>query len=96
MSWAAAAIAELQAGREVIVRPRGNSMRPRIVSGQEVRLIPPPAQLEKGQVVLCRVHGMTYLHLIKAVGSDGKVLIGNNHGGINGWASCVYGLAPDV
>jgi hypothetical protein len=36
MSWVSDAIQSLQAGKEVIVRPRGGSMRGRIEDGQPV------------------------------------------------------------
>jgi hypothetical protein len=48
-------------------------------------------------VVLVRVHGHVYLHLIKAVGG-GRFLIGNNRGGVNGWVgpSAIYGVATEI
>jgi hypothetical protein len=42
--------------------------------------------LAVGDVVLCRVKGQQYLHLIKALQGD-RIQIGNNRGGINGWIS---------
>lgn len=91
--WAANAIATLKAGKQVTIRPRGNSMRPLVESGQEVTLEPCSVQdLVIGDVVLCRVNGRSYLHLVKAI--DGlRVLIGNNRGGVNGWTRTVYGRA---
>jgi hypothetical protein len=50
-----------------------------------------------GDIVLVRVRGRVYPHLIKAV--DGRrFLIGNNHDGINGWASphALYGIATRI
>ena len=95
MSWAAAAIAELQKGNQATVKPRGNSMLPRIRSGQTVSLRP---MGEMGAavdaVVLCRVKGRIYLHKVLArVGQ--RYLIGNNRGGTNGWvtAGAIYGIA---
>lgn len=84
----------LRAGKSTTVVPHGNSMTPRIRSGQTVSLIPVTAPLEKGNVVLVKVRGRVYLHRILACDGD-RVLIGNNHGGINGWvtADSVYGLA---
>ena len=40
--------------------------------------------LEVGDIVLCRVKGNQYLHLVKAVQAE-RFQIGNNRGGINGW-----------
>jgi len=39
-----------------------------------------------GDIVLCRVNGNQYLHLVKAIQVD-RYQIGNNRGGINGWVS---------
>ncbi|MEP3891052.1 MAG: hypothetical protein ABJN69_11345 [Hellea sp.] len=53
--------------------------------------------LEVGDVVLCKVRGNQYLHLIKA--KKGKQLqIGNNRGGINGWitGSNIYGKLVSI
>jgi hypothetical protein len=35
-------------------------------------------------IVLCRVKGNQYLHLVKAIQGE-RYQIGNNRGGINGW-----------
>lgn len=60
-------------------------MYPRIKSGQLCTVEPvDPAELKQDDVVLCRVHGKQYLHLIKAVQGQ-RFMIGNNRGGINGW-----------
>lgn len=40
--------------------------------------------LSVGDIVLCRVRGTEYLHLIKAISGE-RFQIGNNRGGINGW-----------
>jgi SOS-response transcriptional repressor LexA len=55
-------------------------------------------ELRVGDIVLCKVSGNEYLHLIKAVGADGRFQIGNNKGGINGWTSrsSVYGRLISV
>ena len=100
MSWAKHAIAALQIGQNATVKPHGGSMRPKVESGAVVTLEPVTlADLEVGDIVLCRVKGNTYLHLVKAVrGSDSKrsVQIGNNRGGINGWTRTVYGRAAAI
>ena len=85
MGWATQHIAALQAGRTVTFRPRGNSMSGKIESGQLCTVEPANhATLQKGDIVLCKVGGAQYLHLIKAVNGD-RFQIGNNRGGINGW-----------
>jgi hypothetical protein len=40
--------------------------------------------LAMGDIVLCRVNGNQYLHLVKAIQGQ-RFQIGNNRGGINGW-----------
>ena len=85
MSWATHAIEKLANGEVVQIRPRGNSMSGKIDNGDLVTITPIFETLEKGDMVLCRVKGNDYLHLVKAVSGD-RYLIGNNHGGINGWA----------
>jgi len=96
MSWATEHIAKLKKGETVSFRPRGNSMLPLIQSGQlcTVEPIADVETLKKGDIVLCKVHGNQYLHIIKAVREgDTSFQIGNNKGGINGWVGSlgVYG-----
>lgn len=54
-------------------------------------------ELEAGDIVLCKVGGSEYLHLIKAV-RGGRFQIGNNRGGINGWigADGIFGKCVRV
>lgn len=102
MSWARALIADLARGNDVVARPRGHSMRGRVADGERVVIAPlapdrPPAVDE---VVLCRVAGRDYLHLIKAIrGPEDarQYLIGNNRGGINGWIgrASIFGRLVD-
>lgn len=42
--------------------------------------------LAPDDIVLCRVNGNQYLHLVKALQGD-RYQIGNNRGSINGWVS---------
>jgi hypothetical protein len=98
VSWADRAVEALRAGKTTQIRPRGQSMRGKIESGQLVTLAPcAAAELEVDAVVLVRVQGNVYLHLIKA--RDGsRLLIGNNRGGTNGWVgeNAVYGVVTKV
>lgn len=84
MSWATRAIEQLRAGETVRIRPRGNSMSGRIENGNLVTIEPVREAPEKDDIVLCRVGGNDYLHLVKAVSGD-RFLIGNNRGRLNGW-----------
>jgi len=85
MGWASGHIARLQQGMTVSFRPRGPSMKGRIEPGQLCTVSPvDPATLAVGDIVLCRVRGSEYLHLVKAI-QGVRFQIGNNRGGINGW-----------
>lgn len=98
MSWATLRIAALQRGETVSLRPRGNSMVGKVSSGQRVTVKPlgatPPIV---GEIVLCKVNGMQFLHLVRAERLHQR-LIGNNQGGINGWTplSQIYGRCTAV
>jgi hypothetical protein len=56
-----------------------------------------PASLRVGDIVLCKVNGREYLHLIKAIQGP-RFQIGNNRGRINGWISAgmIYGRCVQV
>ena len=98
MSWATHYIAKLQDGETVSFRPRGNSMVPKIRSGQLCTVAPVDTDtLSKGDIVLCKVRGNQYLHLVKAI-RDGRFQIGNNRGHINGWIGPdqIYGRLVSV
>jgi hypothetical protein len=87
MGGASQYIAGLNEGKTVQFRPRGNSMRGKIESGQLCPVEPvDPATLAVGDIVLCKVNGREYLHLVKAV-QGVRFQIGNNRGRINGWVS---------
>tara|TARA_B100000609_G_scaffold199302_1_gene201942 strand:- start:16874 stop:17179 length:306 start_codon:yes stop_codon:yes gene_type:complete len=95
MSWAKYAKEALRRGEETQIRPRGHSMKGKVRDGALVTLRPiTPADLQTGAIVLVRVGGRDYLHLIKAVQGE-RYLIGNNRGGINGWVgpNAIYGVA---
>ena len=98
MSWATHYIDKLKKGETVQFRPRGNSMTGKVNSGQLVTVEPVAKKgLKKGDVVLCKVSGNQYLHLIKAVQGE-RFQIGNNQGGINGWITrnSIYGICTNV
>ena len=86
MGWATPYIAKLKNGETVQFRPRGHSMKGKIESGQLCTVEPVKdfESLQKGDIVLCKVNGAEYLHLIKAI-NGARFQIGNNRGGINGW-----------
>lgn len=84
MGWATHHIERLRNGETVRFRPRGQSMTGRIESGQLCTVEPiDPASLQVGDIVLCKVQGNEYLHIVKAIEGD-RFQIGNNRGFING------------
>ena len=94
MGWATQYIAKLQDGETVQFRPRGHSMAGKIDSGQlcTVEPIENANRLTVGDIVLCKVNGNQYLHLIKAIQGK-RFQIGNNRGLTNGWitANSIFG-----
>jgi len=88
MAWATRHIEKLSLGENVDFRPHGNSMIPIIKSGEHVFLEPifEDTILAVKDVVLCKVNGKQYLHLITAIKGD-RYQISNNKGHINGWTS---------
>lgn len=96
MGWASRYIEKLQKGFVVEFRPRGNSMQGKVESGQLCTVIP-TTTIEKGDIVLCKVKGREYLHLVLAVQGK-RYQIGNNKGGVNGWVSidAIFGKLTNV
>lgn len=92
--------ARVAQGRTVDFRPSGSSMVPLIRSRQLVTVAPvDPTKVEVGDIVLARVAGTTYLHLVSAVDApSGRVQISNNRGRVNGWTNHarVYGICTAV
>lgn len=98
MGWADGYIARLAQGETVQFRPRGHSMTGKVNDGQLCTVAPIGASvIEPGAIVLCRVKGAQYLHLVKAVQGE-RFQIGNNRGGINGWITRrqIYGRLTAV
>lgn len=102
MSWAKFAIEKLQNGETTQIRPRGHSMKGKVNDRDLVTLEPcNPDDLEQDDIVLVRVKGNVYLHLIKAIKQikdKKRFLIGNNRGGTNGWVNenAIYGIATEI
>ncbi len=94
MGWADGHIARLAKGETVQFRPRGHSMTGRVNDGQLVTVAPlAETRLVVGDIVLCKIGGSQYLHLVKAVQGE-RYQIGNNRGGVNGWVTRrqIYGV----
>jgi hypothetical protein len=75
-------------------------MVPLIRSRQLVTVAPvDPARVEVGDIVLARVAGIVYLHLVSAVDiAKERVQISNNRGRVNGWTNHarIYGICITV
>ena len=89
MSWATKHIEKLQQNETVKFRPVGKSMTGLIESGQLCTVTPIIDKLKINDIVLCKVSGSQYLHLIKDI-KNNEYQIGNNRGGINGWITIDY------
>ena len=84
-------------GEEFETSEKGNSMEPKIKSGQKHILSPIKIEdVEVGDIVYCKVGKYFYTHLVKAKNLDRGLLIGNNHGKINGWTKKVWGKVTKI
>lgn len=81
---------------EVTWKPHGNSMVPKIHSGEQVVVKKIAATSARvGDAVYAKVKGSYYLHLLSAIDeSQNRYQISNNHGYVNGWVTAdnVFGL----
>ena len=72
MGWASHHIQKLQERKTVTFRPRGNSMSGKIENGQIVTVEPVrDCTCEVGGIVLCKVNGAEYLHLVRRFRANG-------------------------
>lgn len=88
MAWATHLIEKLKKGETVKCRPRGNSMTPKIKSGQLITIEPvtSESELKKNDIVMCIVKRSQYVHLISSIDrTKDRYQISNNHGRVNGW-----------
>jgi phage repressor protein C with HTH and peptisase S24 domain len=80
-------IERLSQKEDVTIRPSGSSMEPRIHNKQEITIRSvDPTEVVVGDVVLAKVKGRFYIHLVSAVEGD-RIQISNNHGHVNGWTN---------
>lgn len=84
----------------VVFAPRGNSMVPRIHSGDEVEVkLVHPSVLRVGDIVYVKVKRNYYLHLLAAIDEARACYkISNNSGFVNGWVSPsnVFGVCVKI
>lgn len=89
--------AALERGETIISREPGNSMEPILKSRQPVRLAPCKWQdVKQGDIVYAKAHGNYYTHIAHAVHPEKGVLLGNNHGHMNGWTTQVFGKVTEI
>ena len=94
MNWK---IQKLQDGETIISKEPGNSMLPLLQSKQPVRIAPICwKDCVVGDIVYCKVRGNVFTHLVKGKSNTRGLLIGNNHGRINGWTKNVYGKVIEI
>jgi len=90
-------VEKLLNGETIISKEPGNSMMPILKSKQAVKLEPVKWEdCNKGDIVYYKVRGNCYTHIVKGKNDKRGVLIGNNHGGINGWTKQVYGRVIEI
>lgn len=98
MGYSIKLIEQLQEGKTIQFRPKGNSMTPKIKSGQLCTVEPiDNHNIKKGDIVYCRVKGRQYVHLVSAI-KDNRYQISNNKGHVNGWIGIdqIFGVLTSV
>lgn len=93
----------LAKGETVQFQPKGNSMAPKINSGDLVTVDPVEnyGDIEKGDIVFCKVKGNYYVHLVQAVEQKmggWRFQISNSKGRTNGTigSNAVFGKVVSV
>lgn len=77
----------LEKGKPIINKEPGNSMTP-ILTSKEPVILEPITTLEgiqKGNIVFAKIRGRYYTHLVHGVDKEKGILLGNNHGHVQGW-----------
>ncbi len=99
MGWATHYIEALKQGKTISFRPHGRSMTGKIESGQLVTVRPllVDEELVQGDIVLCKVKGSEFLHLVSAIRGD-QFQISNNKNHVNGWVTrnSIFGKCTQV
>ena len=87
----------LASGQTIVTSEKGNSMTPRIKSGQKHELTPCTLEeIEVGDIAYAKVHGRWFTHLVTAKNEQKGVQISNNHGHVNGWTKYVLAKVTQV
>ena len=85
-------------GETIKIKTSGNSMSGRVDNGSFVTIKPIGDRvLKKRDIVLAKVNGRLFLHLISAT-RKGSYQISNNHGHVNGWTSKknIFGIITKI
>ena len=88
----------LRSGETTTFKTVGGSMVGKVSPGAVVTVKPlGDHEIKKGDIVLCKVNGHHYLHLVTGVRNGNQYQISNNHGHVNGWTSRkqVFGVMID-
>jgi Predicted transcriptional regulator len=82
-------IEKLKQGESVLMRVSGNSMTGKINHGATVLVEPvrEDDEIKIGDILLCRVRGYMYLHMVTAIKNGEEFQISNIHGHVNGWTN---------
>ena len=88
-------VEKLEKGECLISREPGNSMTPILKSREPVILEPMTDwnQFKTGDIAYVKIHGNYYTHLVHGVDESKGLLIGNNHGYVQGWTKKVFAKA---
>lgn len=88
-------VEKLEKGECIISREPGNSMTPKLQSREPVILEPMNDwnMFEKDDIAYIKIHGNYYTHLVYGVDKEKGLLIGNNHGHVQGWTRKVFAKA---
>ena len=88
----------LEKGKPIINKEPGNSMTPILTSKEPVILEPITTLegIEKGDIVFAKIRGRYYTHLVHGIDKERGILLGNNHGHVQGWTKKVYAKAHRI
>ena len=88
-------VEHLKNGKCIISKEPGNSMTPKLFSREPVILEPMTDwnQFKKDDIAYVKIKGKYYTHLVYGVDIEKGLLIGNNHGHVQGWTKKVYAKA---
>ena len=89
---------KLQNGETFETSERGDSMIPKLFSGQKHILAPVKdwTEVEVDDIVYAKIKGRFLTHLVTAKDHKKGCQISNNHGFVNGWTKSIYGKVIEI